>query len=100
MKQQLEKNRRPSHSKRTATTVEKTKKVVSDFPIALYRETDRAAAELKLSRSAIIRRAMEELLGARRRRQLRADIAEYFESHADAERQIMEDFRYVDTELR
>jgi hypothetical protein len=39
---------------------------------------------------------MEELPSARRRRQLRADIAEYFKSNAEVERQIMEDFKYVD----
>ena len=78
----------------------RTKKVISDFPIALYQETDRAAAELKMSRSGIIRRAVEDMLKARKRNKLRAEIAEYFENNRELERRVMDDFRHVDAESR
>jgi metal-responsive CopG/Arc/MetJ family transcriptional regulator len=89
---EVHKKRRP-----VATTTPKTKKVVSDFPISLYKETDMVAAELKMSRSSIIRRAMEELIKARHRRKLRTDIAEYFNDRSDFEREVMNDFKYVDS---
>jgi hypothetical protein len=82
----------------TSTAGRRTKKVISDFPLALYRETDQAASELNLSRSGIIRRAMEELLRNRRLSKLRSDIDDYFDTHAEFERRVMQDFQHVDTD--
>jgi metal-responsive CopG/Arc/MetJ family transcriptional regulator len=80
------------------TSTPRTKKVISDFPMDLYRETDDAAFELGLSRSGIIRRAMEEMLKRRRRAKMRTAIHEYFDTHAGVERSVMQDFRHVDAE--
>ena len=86
--------------KRVRTAAIRTRKVVSDFPIVLCNETDRLAAELKTSRSAIIRTAVEEMLQARRRTRLKTEIDEYFEKNREFERGIMNDFRHVDAESR
>lgn len=91
---------RPRKGKPAAAKTRVTRKVISDFPIALFRETDEAASELHLSRSAIIRRAVEELLKRRRREKLQAQVDAYFDQHADFERSLMEDFKHVDTDAR
>jgi metal-responsive CopG/Arc/MetJ family transcriptional regulator len=97
MTQKVLTNRKTS---KLAAAPARTKKVVSDFPISLYKETDEVAAEMHMSRSAIIRRAVEDLLKARRHKQLESEIDEYFRDHADFERRIMDDFRHVDSEGR
>jgi hypothetical protein len=89
---------RRNKRKPAPSTAPRTKKVMADFPIALYKETEAVAAELKMSRSGILRKAMEELLKARRTQKLKADIAAYFDEHDQLERELMEDFKYVDSE--
>jgi hypothetical protein len=91
---------RPRRRTRATAASPRTKKVIADFPLALFRETDEAASELNLSRSGIIRRAMEELLRKRRRGKLRSEIDDYFDTHAESEQRVMQDFQHVDSDSR
>jgi hypothetical protein len=90
---------RQLHSKSRRTAVS-TKKVVSDFSVALCQEADQLAAELKISRSGLIRRAMEELVSVQRRKKLQDQIDAYFEASVDLEREIMDDFKHADADIR
>jgi len=74
------------------------KKVIADFPAPLFERTVAAEKELGLSRSALMRKAMEQFLRRRERASLRQQIGEYFEVYGDRERALCEEFQHVDAE--
>ncbi len=75
-----------------------SKKVNVDFPKPLFEKTEQASAELKLSRSQLLRRAVEEFLARTESEKLERAIAESLVANSQADREIFEDFKYVDTE--
>ena len=74
------------------------KKVVTDFPLPLFRETERVARELSMNRSSFIRSAVETFLRNRAKEKLEAAIAESFLANAELDRQLVDEFRYADAD--
>lgn len=75
------------------------RKVVTDFPAPLFQETERAAHELAMTRSSLIRTAVASFLETRRREKLERAIAESFSANVELDRQLMDEFRHVDADL-
>jgi hypothetical protein len=73
-------------------------KVAIDFPAPLFTETERAAHELSVNRSQLIRSAVEIFLRRRKREKLERAIAESFQANRDLDRQLMDEFRHVDVD--
>jgi hypothetical protein len=73
-------------------------KVAIDFPALLFRETEQAAHELSMNRSQLIRSAVEMFLRRRNRERLERAIAESFQANRDLDRQLADEFRYVDAD--
>jgi metal-responsive CopG/Arc/MetJ family transcriptional regulator len=80
-------------------TTRSVKKVVTDFPMPLFRETERAAHELSMNRSSLIRTAVEAYLQNRRREKLERAIAESFAANVELDRQLVDEFKHVDADL-
>lgn len=74
------------------------KKVVTDFPALLFRETERAARELSMNRSRFIRCAVETFLRNREREKLERAIAESFLANNNLDRQLVDEFKYSDAD--
>ncbi len=74
-------------------------KVIVEFSAALYAETERATAQLSVSRSSLIRAAVEEYLDKRRREELDKELAEGYIANASQARETAEAFSHVDSEL-
>jgi metal-responsive CopG/Arc/MetJ family transcriptional regulator len=73
-------------------------KVAIDFPAPLFTETERAAHELSVNRSQLIRSAVKVFLRRRKREKLERAIAESFQANRDLDRQLMDEFRHVDVD--
>ncbi len=76
-----------------------TRKVIVEFPIGLYVETERMTNELSISRSALIRSALREFLAKCSREKLEKELAEGYMANASQARQTAKDFSNVDSEL-
>jgi len=61
---------RPRRKTNSAPPIPTTRRVVIDFPEPLFRETERAVAELSTSRSSLVRAAVEQYLEALRMKRL------------------------------
>ena len=88
-------------SRKVAATVGRhtaVKKIVADFPADLFRETERAAQELSMNRSSFVRSAVETFLRNREKEKLEKAIAESFLANAELDRQLVDEFRYTDTD--
>jgi metal-responsive CopG/Arc/MetJ family transcriptional regulator len=75
-----------------------TRKIIVEFPDALYLETQKAVQELSMKRSAFIRDAVREYLHRLARRKLARELAEGYRANAALNRQISEDFIHVDAD--
>ncbi len=75
-----------------------TKKVIVDFPQDLLKRTETAASKLDTDRSKFIRSAVEEFLNMQCRRELEQRLAEGYSANAAFDRQISQEFVYVDSE--
>ena len=76
-----------------------SRKVIIDFPAALYAQTEAATAALSINRSTLIRSAVEDFLHRLRRDKLEKELAEGYIANASQARQTAEDFSHVDAEL-
>jgi metal-responsive CopG/Arc/MetJ family transcriptional regulator len=76
------------------------KKVVTDFPLPLFREAERAAHELSMNRSCFIRSAVETFLRNREKEKLEKAIAESFLANTELDRQLVDEFKYADADER
>lgn len=74
------------------------KKVVTDFPLSLYEETERAAHELSMNRSCFIRSAVESFLRNREKEKLEQAIAASFLANAELDRELVDEFKYADSD--
>jgi hypothetical protein len=82
-----------------ATAARPIKKVVIDFPVPLYRETEWAVNELSINRSNLIRSAVESFVADLRRQKLEKELAAGYIANASQARETAEDFAHVDADL-
>jgi len=75
-----------------------SRKVVIDFPEPLFERTERAAAELAINRSALIRSAVDQYLEALHRKRLDEELAAGYAANAELDRRIAAEFSSVDYE--
>jgi metal-responsive CopG/Arc/MetJ family transcriptional regulator len=76
-----------------------SRKVIVEFPIGLYIETERMTNELSISRSALIRSAVQAFLEQRSREKLEKELAEGYTANALQARQTAKEFSNLDSEL-
>lgn len=75
-----------------------SRKVVVDFPAPLFRETERAVAEIGTSRSKLVRCAVEQYLEALQRQRLEQELAAGYVANSTLDRGIAEEFSAADYE--
>jgi metal-responsive CopG/Arc/MetJ family transcriptional regulator len=75
-----------------------SRKVVVDFPEPLFEQTERAATELAINRSVLIRSAVERYLEALHRKRLEEELAAGYVANAELDRRIAAEFSAVDYE--
>jgi metal-responsive CopG/Arc/MetJ family transcriptional regulator len=75
-----------------------TSKVIVEFPSDLLERAERAASELATNRSRLIRLAVEQFLQGLQRRELERELAEGYRANAALDREICQEFAYVDAE--
>jgi len=88
---------RKSRSLRPVATAA-SRKVVVDFPTPLFKETERAVAEIGTNRSKLIRSAVEHYLEALQRKRLEQELAAGYVANSATDRKIAEEFSFVDYE--
>lgn len=74
------------------------RKVAIDFPQPLFERTERAASELAVNRSSLVRSAVEQYLEALHRTRLDAELAAGYAANAELDRTIAAEFASVDYE--
>jgi metal-responsive CopG/Arc/MetJ family transcriptional regulator len=75
-----------------------TKRVIVEFPHDLFAQTEMVVRELEISRSSLIRSAVENYLKQLNQQRLERDLAEGYAANAVLDRQICTDFSHVDAE--
>jgi metal-responsive CopG/Arc/MetJ family transcriptional regulator len=75
------------------------RKVIVELPASLYAETEKATTQLSISRSVLIRSALQEYLDKWRREELEKELAEGYIANASQARETAEAFVHVDAEL-
>ena len=78
--------------------VSASRKIIVDFPAALYEETQKAVQELSIKRSVLIRKAVSEYLHRLARRKLARELVEGYRANAALNREISEDFVHADAD--
>ena len=91
------KNRRPKVRKHGPAAVP-IKRITIEIPAALLERTDQAAAELTISRSQVIQCTLERFLEVLDNTRLEQELAAGYQANAALDRQICEEFAYVDAE--
>ena len=89
---------RHSRARRPAAPMSAAKRIIVEFPPALYRITDEAVREWGITRSALVRSAVERYVKELKRQKLERELAEGYAANAALDRQICGDFSYVDAE--
>ena len=84
--------------KKTAPAAAPARRIIVEFPAALLKRTDQAAAQRSTNRSQLIRRAVERLLDRLEHEQLAQELAAGYRANAARDRQICEEFGQVDAE--
>ena len=74
------------------------KRVVVELPAPLYDRTERATRELAITRSELIRKALERYIERLRRQALARELAEGYQANAGLDRHLSDDFKSVDFE--
>ncbi len=75
------------------------RKVIVEFPAALFAETERATRQLSINRSTLIRSAVREFLDKWQREELEKQLAEGYVANARVARETAQAFSHVDSEL-
>ena len=73
-------------------------RILLEFPSALLKRTDKAAAEVDTSRSELVRTAVEQLLDSIEKRRLETELAEAYAANAAMNLELAKDFAHVDEE--
>ena len=89
---------RRSRERRPAAPGSATKRIIVEFPPALYRITEEAVREWGITRSALVRSAVERYVKELKRQRLERELAAGYAANAALDRQICGDFSYVDAE--
>jgi metal-responsive CopG/Arc/MetJ family transcriptional regulator len=79
-----------------ATAERAQRKIVVDFPEALFQETESCVAELATSRSNFIREAVARYIRERRRQKLEEELIEGYTANAEIARQVAEELSQFD----
>ncbi len=90
---------RRSPKSRNITAKRTARKIIVEFPPALYAETKKATAGRAINRSTLIRTAVQEYLDKLRREELEKQLAEGYLANARQAGETAETFSYVDSEL-
>ncbi len=72
------------------------KRVVVEFPEPLLNRINRATHELSITRSELIRQAVEQFVESLQRAKLKKELAEGYQANAALDRAIGEEFAAVD----
>jgi metal-responsive CopG/Arc/MetJ family transcriptional regulator len=72
--------------------------VVVELPNPLFERAEQATRELAITRSELIRQAVEQFIEARRRDKLERELAEGYQANATLDRSVAEDFAALDYE--
>ena len=80
---------------RATTTM---RRVMITIPPSLLEQVEEAAAKLNISRSGLIRQALEHFLEEQRRQELRELLKEGYLANAERDLRICEEFAYADYE--
>jgi metal-responsive CopG/Arc/MetJ family transcriptional regulator len=75
-----------------------SRKIIVEFPHALYEKTQKAAEELSVTRSGLIREAVHQYLGRIERQKLARELAEGYRANADLNQKLSEEFAHVDAD--
>lgn len=75
------------------------RKVVIDFPQDLFEEAEKAAGELQINRSSLVRVAVEQFIKDLHRKKLERQLIDGYTANAALSRQTSEEFSFVDSEL-
>ena len=74
------------------------RKVIVEFPAALYAETERATRQLSINWSILIRSAVQEFLDKWHREELEKQLADGYVANARQARDAAQAFSHVDSE--
>jgi hypothetical protein len=77
----------------------RSKRIVVQFPLSLYKETRAAINELHINQTDLVRSAVESFLEQRKRQKLEELLAEGYAANAELGRKINEEFAWSDAEL-
>ena len=75
-----------------------SRKIIIEFPAALFAATERATAELSTSRSALIRAAVADYLARLRKEKFDAELAEGYRANALQARRVTGEMEHAGTE--
>jgi metal-responsive CopG/Arc/MetJ family transcriptional regulator len=89
---------RRSRERRPAAPGSATKRIIVEFPPALYRITEEAVREWGITRSALVRAAVERYVKELKRQRRERELAAGYAANAALDREICGDFSYVDAE--
>jgi metal-responsive CopG/Arc/MetJ family transcriptional regulator len=87
-----------SRKEKRLSTASATRKVIVEFSETLLKETEKAASQLSTDRSKLIRSAVESYLERLKKTELEEALAEGYRTHGKLDRQIAEEFAYLDDE--
>ena len=91
--------RRRASARDSAPSKASAKKIVVDFPAALYAETEAAVQGLATNRSSFVRQAVAFYLDEIRRKKLEQALIEGYLANADSARRIAEEFMNAEADL-
>ena len=93
------KSRQANVHKKKPPAARTSRKVIIDFPPSLYAETEAATAALSITRSSLVRSAVEDYLQKLRRMKLEKDLAEGYIANSAQAQETAKEFSHVDAEL-
>jgi metal-responsive CopG/Arc/MetJ family transcriptional regulator len=74
-------------------------RVLIEFPQPLIKQADAEASRMGISRSQLIRTALEEKLAMREKARLEAELAEAYAANSGRNLELLEEFSAVDREI-
>jgi metal-responsive CopG/Arc/MetJ family transcriptional regulator len=75
-----------------------SRKVIIDFPDALYAATQKGVQELSVTRSGLIREAARDYLRRMERQKLARELTEGYRANADLNQKLSEEFVHLDSD--
>lgn len=75
------------------------KKITVDIPLHLYEQAEQVIGERHITRSVLVREALERFLEGIRREKLERELREGYLAYGPVSEEIHREFRYADAEL-